>query len=142
MDLHPEFPIVNGHYQLTSEWSTALPVELNRRVENGNLALWRKSFTSWFEIWNNDKKESKKVRLAWMKSEIPPVAPDIKEVSSKKVLRLSYRVFESAEDNRQPALYCFAIGKNGYVQAAFYFDKQEGISLAQKICGSLDEESL
>ncbi len=142
MDLHPDFPIVSGHYQLTSEWSAVLPIELNRRVEDGSLVLWRKGFTSWFEIWNNDKNESKEARLARLKSEISPNASDIKEVSAEKTLKLSYRLSESAEDNRLPALYCFALGKNGHVQAAFYFDKPEGIALAQKICGSLSEEAI
>ncbi len=139
MDLHPDFPIVSGRYQLTSEWITVLPIELNRRVEDGSLILWRKGFTSWFEIWNNDKSESKEARLAWLKSGTPPDATDIKEELSEKTLKLSYRLSESAEDNRLPALYCFAIGKNGHVQAAFYFDRPEGIALAQKICGSLSE---
>lgn len=104
--------------------------------------MWRTGFTSWFEIWNNDKDESKEARLARLKSEISPEAADIKELSNEKTLKLSYRLSESAEDNRLPALYCFAIGKNGHVQAAFYFDKPEGIALAQKICGSLSEQVL
>ncbi|REJ67067.1 MAG: DUF2185 domain-containing protein [Planctomycetota bacterium] len=37
--LHPDFPIVTGQYRLTSSWRVFLPLEFNRRVEDGSLVF-------------------------------------------------------------------------------------------------------
>lgn len=142
MDLHPEFPIVSGHYRITKEWSLNLPIELNRRVEDGSLVLWRPEFTLWLEAWGNNKSESQKARLKWLKEATTPAAYDVKEKLSNGVLRFSYRLAEQAEDKRQPAFYCFAIGSNGHLQMVFYFDKEESISTAERICESAAESAL
>jgi hypothetical protein len=61
--LHPKFPIVEGHYQLTEEWSVDLPEAFNRRIEEGQMVIWRSGFTIWMAIWNNDKNQSKIIHM-------------------------------------------------------------------------------
>lgn len=41
MDLHPDFPVVEGLYRLTRDWELELPEKFNRRIEDGNMVLWR-----------------------------------------------------------------------------------------------------
>ena len=48
--LNPQFPIVEGRYQMTGEWSIALPGQFNRRIENQDLVIWRPGFTIWLAI--------------------------------------------------------------------------------------------
>jgi len=62
--LHPDYPVVEGRYNLTNDWSLILDEAHNRRVEDGSLVLWRPSFTVWLNIWNNDKDSSKEERFA------------------------------------------------------------------------------
>ena len=38
-ELHPKFPVVEGNYQMTKEWSVTLPGKFSRRIEEGSLVL-------------------------------------------------------------------------------------------------------
>lgn len=42
-NLHPDFPVVEGRYRLTREWELELSGKFNRRIEDGNMVLWRSS---------------------------------------------------------------------------------------------------
>jgi hypothetical protein len=51
----PGFPLVSGDYALTEEWAIHLPEKFARRVEEGNLVLWRPGLTIWLAAWGNTK---------------------------------------------------------------------------------------
>ena len=51
MSLHPAFPIVEGNYRLTREWTIDLPGKFNRRIEDDDLVIWRPGLTFWIAIW-------------------------------------------------------------------------------------------
>lgn len=139
--LHPDFPVVEGRYQMTKEWSVTLPGKFNRRIEDGDLVIWRPGTTMWVAIWGNDKKETKESRLKRIRADISPQAFDVETSNTSNVLRLSYRLKEGNEQGAVPAYYCFAAGDSGHVQLAIYLDHEKDIKSAHAICGSLGENN-
>jgi hypothetical protein len=140
--LHPEFRIVEGKYQMTKEWSVVLPGRFNRRFEDDNLVLWRPGFTIWIAVWGNDHNQSPTWRLSRIKADISKEAFDVEEAHGTTALRFSYRLKESGEDKRRPAYYGFAVGQNGHVQMAIYFDDEASLDAAKHILQSLNEEKV
>lgn len=139
--LHPDFPVIEGRYQITKEWSVTLPQKFNRRIEDGDLVIWRPGMTMWVAIWGNDKNENKEVRLQRIRDDISPQAFNIEASKSNDVLRLSYRLKEGKEQGAVPAYYCFSVGGSGQVQMAIYLDNEKDVESAQTICRSLSENN-
>jgi hypothetical protein len=137
--LHPDFPIVDGHYQMTKEWSVVLPEKFNRRFEEGSLVIWHPGFTIWTAVWGNDRNESKEMRVQQLVSRISSQAYDVEKSEHGGSLMLSYRLREGAEDKRVPAFYGFAFGERGHVQMAIYFNQEADLSKAKAILWSLHE---
>jgi len=137
--LHPEFPVVEGKYQMTEEWSIILPGKFNRRIENGDLVIWRPGFTIWVSALNNDKNESKEDRLARLREDVSSDAFDVEDVSEEGVLHLRYRLNEESEDRRIAAFYGFVVGVNGHIQLGIYFDDEGDLEKAKQIWLSVKE---
>jgi hypothetical protein len=137
--LNPEFPVVEGTLQMTKSWSMTLPDKFNRRIEEGDLVLWRPGFTIWVSALNNDHDESEADRMAWLRDEMSPDAFDVEDVSDDNVVRLAYRLNEESEDQRVAAFYGFVVGANGHIQLAIYFDDEQDEHLARKIWLSVTE---
>jgi hypothetical protein len=135
-ELHPEFPVVEGRYEMTDEWTVDLPVKFNQRIEEEQLVFWRPGFTIWVNVWGLDG-ESPRERMESLKEMISSDATDLVEESAEGILRLAYRLEEEAADGRQPGFYGFAIGSSGHVQLAMYFDDEEDAELAAQIWRSL-----
>jgi hypothetical protein len=138
--VHPEFPTVEEKYQMTRQWSVILPTQFNRRIERGNLVLWRPGFTIWVAVWGNNHNKSATSRLDDIKADVSKDAFDIQEEQGTNALRLSYRLKESVDDKRCPAFYGFVVGRDGHVQIAFYFDDESDLDAAKHILQSLDEK--
>lgn len=139
--LHPDFPVVEGRYQLTKEWSVILPGKFNRRMEDGDLVLWRPGMTIWVSIWGNDKGKNKETRLQGIKAGISPKAFDVSSTKMGTILQLTYRLKEEIEQGAVPAVYCFAFGDSGHVQMAIYLDNEKDVKSVLAICGSLGENN-
>jgi hypothetical protein len=136
--LHPDFPVVEGRYQMTSNWAITLDQKHNRRIEDGSLVLWRRGFTMWIIVWNAKPDETLQERYQSIREGIAEDAEDIVEETSASSLRFSYRLAEGADDQRQPAFYGFAVSAEGHVQIAIYFDKPEDLETARSIFQSLE----
>lgn len=139
--LHPDFPVIEGRYQMTKEWSVTLPEKFNRRIEGGDLVIWRPGVTLWIAVWGNDKNENADARLKSIRHDISPKAFDIQTSKTSHILRLSYRLKEGKDQGGVPAYYCFAVGDTGDVQMAIYLDNEQDVKSAQTICGSLSENN-
>jgi len=137
--LHLNFPVVEGKYQMTKRWSITLPDRFNRRVETGDLVIWRPGFTIWVSALNNDKSESKEDRLERLRNDVSPDAFDVEDVSEEAVLRLRYRLNEESEDRRLAAFYGFVVGVNGHIQLGVYFDDEGDVEKAKQIWLSVKE---
>lgn len=137
--LHPDFPSVDGQYQMTRDWATTLPEKFNRRFEDGALVLWRPGLTAWINVWGNDLAETAQHRCEEAMTRANSAAFDAKVVSSDQLVRYSYRLREGDDQGAVPALYGFVFGAQGHVQAAFYFDSEKELEVAQKILASMSE---
>src|SRR5262245_44455383 len=95
--LNPNFPVVEGKYQITKEWSISLPGKFNRRFEDNSLVIWRPGLTAWIVVWNNNKMESAKQRCEYFRKEINPDAFALEERTDGPILRFSYRLTEKRD---------------------------------------------
>lgn len=135
--LHPTFPVIEGRYEITEEWSILLPEKFNRRFEDESLVIWHSGFTMWIIAWGNDGLEAKETRLAQLRARVSDQAFDLDQSEDEGVLVFSYRLRETIDDNRAPALYGFAIGESGHVQIVIYFDQESDLGKAKAILKSL-----
>ena len=137
--LHPEFPVIEGRYQMTRDWAVTLPQQFNRRIEDDSLVFWRPGITAWTIVWGNDKGESQQERLEWLRGDTSPDAFEAESVTEGDVTRYSYRLTERRDGGAVHALYGFAIGVDGHVQIAIYCDDEADLETARELYRSLDE---
>ena len=136
--LNPDFPIVDGNYRLTDEWTLQLPAPCNRRIEDGDMVLWRPGLTAWIAVWHNDKGASIDERLGWVKDEQSPEAYAARDRVASGIHYYSYRLDEAGDDgDRTPALYGYAYVAREHVQIAIYFDDEADATVAEAMFASL-----
>ena len=136
--LHPDFPVVDGLYQLTSDWTINLPEKFNRRVENEDLVLWRPGLTMWVAVWDGEPEETAEQRMSSLMDLINPSAYDLKQESDGSTLRFGYRLREKSEDRRVPAFYAFVVAASGHIELAIYFDREEDMRIAENLWRSIE----
>lgn len=137
MDLHPDYPVVSGVYCLTDEWTATLPFEMNKRIEDGSLVLWRPGFTVWIIVWGNDNNQSAAERLEEIKRRADDAATDMSVELKSNPARLSYRLSEKHERGPVNGLYGFSFKPEGHVQLAIYLDRESDIEDAYSLHSSL-----
>ena len=131
------YPLVDGHYQLTAEWSIDLPSQFARRIEEGSLVLWRPGLTVWCDAFGNDHRTSRTVRLKEIRSKISSAASAIREESGPKVTRLVYRLRDQNADGPVESVTSFTFSDDGYLQMAVYFDAPDDERVAFAIADSV-----
>jgi hypothetical protein len=122
---------------LTATWSIHLPEPFARRVEDGQLVLWRPGLTIWLAAWGNDHNETQAARLAWIKAEASPAGFDARESAGCGVTRFSYRLRDENEDGPVESLSAYVIGDDGHLQLSVYFDDAADAPKAQKLVDSV-----
>ena len=137
--LHPKFPVLEGRYEMTRDWAVTLPQQFNRRFEDDQLVFWRPGITAWTIVWGNDKGQTQQERLEWLRSDPSPSAFDFETETDGDVTRYAYRLTEHRDEGVVYALQAFAIGVDGHVQMAIYFDDENDLETARQIWRSLDE---
>jgi hypothetical protein len=134
-----EFPIVEGEYQMTRDWSISLPGRFKKRFDDGSLVLWGQGVTAWIIVWEKPATEEKSDRLAFLRKDISPKAYDVREESAAGLLRFSYRLADDGSEAKAPAYHCFVVGELGHVQMSVYFDEEEDVEVARALGRSLEE---
>lgn len=135
--LHPNYPIIEGKYQMTDDWSVTLDQKHNRRFEDKSLVIWRPGFTIWTIVWNGKEGETPLQRFRSIRDRIPKESTGIVEETKELPYRLSYRLAEKTDDKRQPAFYGMVVGPTGHVQISIYFDDAKDLKNANEIFKSL-----
>ena len=131
------FPVVSGDYHLSSRWAITLPKEMNRRLEDQDLVLWRPGITVWMSLWNNNRGETVRERLDWLQSDASPDAFDVSVEANSTPARYSYRLNEQREAGVVFALYGFAIKDDGHLQIAIYVDQEADLTDARALLDSV-----
>jgi len=137
--LNPKFPTVEGRYQMTAGWAVTLPGKFNRRLEDGSLVFWRPGITAWTNVWENNKRESREDRLKWISGDASADSFDAETHVDANVTRFAYRLTERREKAAVHAVHAFAIGQDGHVQMAIYFDNEDDLRIAKQLWNSLEE---
>lgn len=133
----PGFSTVEGDYAITETWSIHLPEQFARRVEDGQLVLWRPGLTIWLTAWNNDHGESQGKRLAGLKKSASPERFAEDESQARNVTRYCYRLRDENEQGPVESLYGFVIGDDGHLQLAIYFDDPSDEAEARELVHSI-----
>ena len=139
MSLHPDYPVVTGSHRLTDEWSVVLPEEFNRRVEDGDLVLWRPALTFWIAIWGHDGGESPEQCLESILETASDLRSEQQIERTEKLIRLTYELPE--EDASRPraaykSISGYVISAVGHVQISAYFDTPGARTLGYKLLQS------
>lgn len=118
------------------------PFPLNRRVEDGDLIFWRPGFTIYLAFWENEKKESIKDRLKWLKEGTSPGAINKREFTvGDEISRFSYELKEDHDGQTILGYYGFVIAPREHVQFATYLDEETDLKMAKDIFNSISFES-
>jgi hypothetical protein len=131
------FPLFEGRYELTAEWSLELPSKFARRIENGSLVLWRPGLTLWMDAWGNDHATSRTVRRGEIKSKISANATAVRESADARTSRLTYRLRDTNDDGPVESLTTFVFSDAGHLQMAIYFDSLADEPIAVAIAESV-----
>ncbi|MES2019555.1 MAG: hypothetical protein V4484_23935 [Pseudomonadota bacterium] len=143
MELNPDFPIVSGAFAMPNNWTLTLPVECNRRVEDGSLVLWTHDLTLWINIWQNDANLSMQEQAERILAQASAARREQNIERSDTLLRLTYELAE--QDSEQPtteqrAISGHVISPAGYVQIAAYFDTPEARTVGYQVIGSVRQK--
>jgi hypothetical protein len=140
MPLHPDFPVVEGRFRLTREWELDLPGKFNRRMEDGDMVLWRPGLTFWIAVWGPEAGKTPEQTLAWILEDASPDRIDEKVDRAGDLVRLTYRLQEE-DPERTPANYTsisgYVIGSSGHVQITAYSDDAGAIRTGEQVIGSV-----
>ena len=139
MTLHPDYPVVSGSYQMTDEWLVELPTELNRRVEDGDLVLWRPGLTFWIAIWNSNE-ESQDERVSQILETANPARTDQQLTRDGALTWLTYELIESDPERNQDvygSISGHVLSRTESVQISAYFDTPEARSLGYQVIHSV-----
>jgi hypothetical protein len=128
-----DFPVVEGDQRLTDTWSFTLPGRFSQRVEDGSLVFWRPGFTVWIDVWHNNNARTPKEQCEEVRKATSSEAFDPRLVDQGAVVRYAYRLRESSEQGKVAGLYAFAFDVAGQVNAAFYFDAEDDLAVAEQI---------
>ena len=137
MTLHPDFPVVSGDYRLSEDWALTLPVEMNRRMEDQHLVLWRPGFTVWMSLWKNCYGESIQERLQRLQLDTSTDAFGASVWADGTHARYSYRLDEDRQEGVVYALYGFALKEDGHLQIAIEVDREADLADAESLFNSL-----
>lgn len=133
----PGFPIVEGEHAMTREWKIVLPLSFTRRVEDGDLVLWRPGVTIRVGVWNNDFHESRLQRLETIRAEVPSDRRDERESDADGLTRWSYRLTEVISGATVEALWAWIFTDDDLVQMAVFFDHESDEPLARALIDSV-----
>lgn len=140
MSLHPDYPVVRGDYQFTDEWSAHLPEPFNRRIEDGQLVLWRPQLTFWIAVWGNDQGTPPETRLDSLLQRANPLRAEQQIERAGELIRLTYELPEHDDaraQQRYTSISGYVIAAAGHVQISAYFDSAQARSLAYQVMHSV-----
>lgn len=132
-----DLPVVSGDYRLSEDWTLTLPVEMNRRIQDQHLVLWRPGFTVWLSLRKNCYAESVQERLKRFQLDTSPEAFDACVRADDTPARYSYRLGECRQEGTVYSLYGFAVKEDGHLQIAIDVDREVDLADAEALFNSI-----
>jgi len=131
--LHPDFPVVEGEYRVTANWMLTLPVQLNRRIEDDSMVLWRPGLTAHIVAWDNTPGDAIADRAAQLLDSVSPAATGLTRVEQDDIVRVRYRLTENGVDT----IATFVVNETSQLLAQIHFDDDASGEHALAIADSL-----
>jgi hypothetical protein len=140
MNLHSDFPVVEGRYRLTGEWELELPGKFNRRIEDGNMVIWRPGLTFWIAVWGAETGKTPEETLAWILEDASPARTGERLERSDNLIRLSYRLQEEDTERRSTkyvSISGYVIAPSGHLQISAYCDDPVSEGTGEEVIDSV-----
>jgi hypothetical protein len=133
--LSADFPVVEGDYQLNSTWAMTLPEMFNRRIDDGDLVLWRPGLTIYCAAWDNDGGVATDERWKILTEAVSAEATEAQESQRDGLRTYSYRLTEDGVEG----LHGFILSEDGHLQLSIYFDDPADLQTARTCFASVVE---
>ncbi len=137
--MHPGFPVVDGRLRLTSQWSMRVSEPMNRRVDDGNLVLWRPGLTFRFGAWWVRAGETPEQRAA---SAISAATRRFDERRSllSGARAVTCRMPADGAGNHVPSLFAVVVTEVDHLTVSVQFDDEADATTAYGLVHSLSRE--
>jgi hypothetical protein len=143
--LHPDFPTIEGECDISKEWSLTLPARFNRRLEDGDLVIWRPRLTFWIAIWGDEEGSTPASRaVAILESASPERTNEQLRVEGPYAY-LTYELLENDQERSPPSYTCvsgYVLTSSDEVQISAYCDTAADRSMAHAVIASMRKVAL
>ena len=126
-----------GPFRIGRDFQLQLATPLLRRVEGGDLILWKPGLTAYFALYGADAKQQPDERLIRYLRDASSERFDERRDARAGLLTASYRLDEPSDEGTQSALYAAAATSTAYLECVFYFDDDATGQEAQAMWQSL-----
>lgn len=124
-DLHPAFPIVEGHAEVVSGWWVELKEPHNRRFVGDATVLWRSGVTLWLTPREQSWDVSLDDQMLALQRAMPEAAFNMRTESNGNRAALTYQLNEIHDgDVGLLGVYGAAFTASRVVEVAIYFDEE------------------
>ncbi|NEO88341.1 MAG: DUF2185 domain-containing protein [Spirulina sp. SIO3F2] len=131
--LLPAFPGLN---RLTQSWEVQIQEHLLRRIEKGELIMWRPGLTFYVTCFvSNDQDE--RALVADFMTDISKNAENLFVERSRSFTQIRYDLIESVEGQEQKGVYISGFSDGNVIHIAAYYDQEPERTIIQSFARSL-----
>ncbi len=131
---------MSGACNLTEDWSLFLPEKFNRRIEDGDMVIWRPGLTFYLAAWDNDDRQTPQACRDGILREAGADRRNERQTERDDLLVLTYEQ-EERDARRSPsvwtALSSYTIAPIGHLQLSAYCDTDADLAVAYAVVGSV-----
>lgn len=131
--LLPAFPGVNS---LTKAWEVNTQEHMLRRVENGDLVMWRPGLTFYVTCFSSNDQDEREL-VADFTKDISPGAQCLSTNQAKGFTQISYRLIEQVDGHEQKGVYINGFAGNRVIYIAAYYDQESDLAVIESLADSL-----
>lgn len=138
--LHPDFPVIEGRHRLTADWELELPEKFNRRLEEGDLVIWRPGLTFWIAVWGPEPNQTPEGTLQWILEDASSERMHEKVDRAGDLVRMTYELSEHDPEREPEQHVCisgYVLAPSGHVQISAHCDTPEAQSMGYLVISSV-----
>lgn len=131
--LLPAFPGLN---RLTQSWEVQIQEHMLRRIEKGELIMWRPGLTFYVTCFVSDDQDERALVVDFMK-DISKNAESLFVDRAKGFTQIQYDLIESVEGQDQKGAYISGFSDGNVIHIAAYYDQEPERTILQSFARSL-----
>ena len=133
-------PIDGGRVVVTANWSFEVSSRMLRRIDEGQLVIWKPEFTIWLNAYTSVVQPIDE-RVNGILGGRPQDAYDLQRDESNGLLKVRYRLIEEIDGKEQASAYILGFTDSGEIHMSIYFDREEYMAEVDRIWRSLSYTS-